>query len=208
MAKKNGTFLFNAIAPFYALFYAKQKQFYQRVLEKVRNELNLASYGSVLDVGCGPGALCSALHDQGFSVTGVDPADKMLSRAKSKPENNGIRFIQADVLRGLPFPDDSFDVCIACYVAHGMQPQERRRMYAEMSRVAKKLVIIHDYNQNRSFLTSAIEWLERGDYFRFILDAEKEMKNCVSEMKECFSAVKVIDVDVRAAWYVCTPVKS
>jgi hypothetical protein len=54
-------------------------------------------------------------------------------------------------------------------------------------------------------LTSLIEWLERGDYFRFILVAQKEMKNCVQDMKLCFSSVRVIDVDKRAAWYVCTP---
>jgi ubiquinone/menaquinone biosynthesis C-methylase UbiE len=138
-------------------------------------------------------------------VTGIDPAEKMLSIAKNKLENKEINFVHANVLERLPFADKSFDISIASYVAHGMQKDERKKMYAEMSRVSKSKVIIYDYNRKRSFVTSIIEWLEGGDYFRFIESAELEMKSCVSGMKECFSEVKVIDVDVRAAWYICTP---
>jgi NifB/MoaA-like Fe-S oxidoreductase len=50
-----------------------------------------------------------------------------------------------------------------------------------------------------------VEWLERGDYFRFIKNAEKEMKDCSQEMEECFSEVKVVNVGERAAWYICKP---
>ena len=45
----------------------------------------------------------------------------------------------------------------------------------------------------------------RGDYFRFIKDTTIEMESCMSEMKMCFSDDKVIDVDTRASWYICTP---
>lgn len=71
-------------------------------------------------------------------------------------------------------------------------------MYAEMSRVTKSKVIIYDYNQNRSLATSFMEWLEGGDYFNFIKDPR-------SELEQCFSDVEVVDVDVRAAWYICSP---
>lgn len=81
-------------------------------------------------------------------------------------------------------------------------------MYAEMSRVTKSKVIIYDYNEKGSLLTTIIEWLERGDYFNFIRNAEFEMKNCISELSECcFSKVKVFNVDVRAAWYICNQIK-
>ena len=79
-------------------------------------------------------------------------------------------------------------------------------MYAEMSRVARQYVIIHDYNKKRSFFTSIIEWLEGGDYFHFVKHAETEMKDCLAEMRTCFSEVFVIQVDVRANWYICKPV--
>ena len=206
LSKKNSSFLFNTIAPIYGLFYNSQKKRFLEVVEKVSRELDMTSYDTILDVGCGTGALCSVLNEKGLSVTGIDPAEKMLSIAKRQPENKKIKFFQANVLEQLPFGDKSFDISIASYVAHGMQKKERKQLYAEMSRATKNKVIIYDYNQNRALLTSIIEWLEQGDYFRFIKAAENEMKNCVSEMKECFSEVKVIDVDTHASWYICTPV--
>jgi hypothetical protein len=71
-------------------------------------------------------------------------------------------------------------------------------MYAEMSRVARRLVVFHDYNANRSLLTDFAEWLEGGDYFEFIQTAQ-------SEMERSFPSVRVIDVGPHAAWYVCVP---
>ena len=203
---KNSRFLFNLIAPIYGLFYKMQKKRYGMVIDKVTDELNLSLFGRVLDVGCGTGALCSVFYEKGLSVTGIDTAEKMLMIAKKQPENKAINFFQANVLNQLPFESKSFDISIASYVAHGLQKNERNQMYAEMSRVTKSKVIIYDYNQKRSLLTSIIEWLERGDYFRFIKEAEVEMKNCASEMNECFSEVKVVDVDSKAAWYICTPI--
>ena len=71
-----------------------------------------------------------------------------------------------------------------------------------MSRVAKHYVIIHDYNQKRSLLISLVEWLEGGDYFRFIRQAEPEMADCISDLKTCFSQVRVIHVGTQANWYI------
>jgi ubiquinone/menaquinone biosynthesis C-methylase UbiE len=183
-----------------------QKRHYGTVINRVSKELDLTSYDTVLDVGCGTGALCSVLNEKGLAVTGIDPADKMLRIAKRQPENKIITFIQANVLQQLPFENKTFDISIASYVAHGLQKNERKLMYAEMGRVTKSKVIIYDYNQKRALLTSIIEWLERGDYFHFIKVAKDEMEQCVSEMSECFSDVKVVNVDSKAAWYICTPI--
>lgn len=199
MSKRNSEFLFNKIAPIYGLFYHRQKKRFSEVLKGIENESDLTSYKTILDVGCGTGALSSVLNENGFSVTGIDPAEKMLEIAKRNSKNSDIRFFRADVLKKLPFEDKCFDVSIASYVAHGMRQNERKLLYAEMSRVTKSKVIIYDYNQNRSLATTIIEWLERGDYFHFI-------KNAESEMKACFSEVRVINVDARAAWYICTPI--
>ncbi len=205
MSKKNSSLLFNSIAPVYGLFYDAQKKRFAEVIEGVEKELDLSSFETIIDIGCGTGALCSVLNDKGLSVTGIDPADKMLEIARNKQENKDISFIQADVLEGLPFDDKSFDIAIASYVAHGLKAEERKRMYAEMSRVTNQWVVIYDYNDERSLLITIIEWLEGGDYFHFIKYAEPEMRDCVSEMKSCFSEVKVINVDTRAAWYICKP---
>jgi ubiquinone/menaquinone biosynthesis C-methylase UbiE len=205
LGERSSEFLFNSIAPIYGLFYERQKKRVFEVIEGVNKELDLQEFKTILDVGCGTGALCSVLNEKGLTVTGIDPAEKMLRIARKKPENRTVRFARANVLEGLPFEDKTFDIAIASYVAHGMKQEDRKRMYAEMSRVTKHKVIIYDYNEKRSLLTTVIEWLERGDYFNFIQNAESEMKNCVSELRECFSEIKVVNVDVRAAWYICTP---
>ena len=205
MSENSGDYLFNLIAPVYGLFYNKQRKHYAEVLEGIKHEIDLTSYETILDVGCGTGALCSVLNDMGLKVTGIDPAEKMLNIARKKPENKTVQFINANVLEKLPFGDSFFDISIASYVAHGLQQHERKKMYAEMSRVTGSRVIIYDYNQQRSTLISIVEWLERGDYFHFIRHAEYEMRNCVFELRDCFSDVRVINVSPRAAWYICIP---
>jgi ubiquinone/menaquinone biosynthesis C-methylase UbiE len=196
--KRDSVLLFNSISQIYGLFYKIQKKRFKDVIEIVKKELDIKQFKTILDVGCGTGALCSVLNDMGLKVTGVDPAEKMLNIAREKPENKMVIFVQANILERLPFEDKLFEASIASYVAHGMGQEERKLMYAEMSRVTKSKVIIYDYNEKRSLPTTIIEWLEGGDYFNFI-------KNAESEMRECFSDVKTVYVDVRATWYICTP---
>lgn len=194
--KKNG--VFDLIAPIYGLFYDYQKRNYKKVIDGLQDELNLSTYKNIVDVGCGTGALCSVLNQRGFSVTGIDPARRMLSIAAKKQENGAIKFIQASARQRMPFESSSFDVSIAAYVAHGLKEYERKIMYAEMSRITKFFVIICDYNENRSMLTNVAEWLEGGDYFNFI-------KKTKTEMKESFRDIRVIDFGLRTAWYICVP---
>ncbi len=203
--KNNGESLFNLIAPVYGLFYNTQKKRYAQVIAEVSNVLDITQFRAALDVGCGTGALCSVLATKGMEVTGVDPAGNMLEVARRKVGNAGVEFVQADVLDRLPFNDNSFDIAIASYVAHGLAADERQHMYAEMSRVAREWVIIHDYNDKRSPFVSFIEWLEGGDYFHFIKHAEPEMKDCFTEIQECFSQVDVVSVGKRANWYIGRP---
>jgi ubiquinone/menaquinone biosynthesis C-methylase UbiE len=206
VGKKNSSLLFNSIATVYGLFYNVQKKRFAEVIEGIEKELDLSSFETIIDIGSGTGALCSVVKEKGLSVTGIDPAIKMLEIARSKKENKDINFIQADVLEGLPFDENSFGTAITSYVAHGLETDERKRMYAEMSRITRQQVVIYDYNDKRSLLITIIEWLEGGDYFHFIRNAEHEMRNCVSEMKSCFSEVKVVNVDTSAAWYICKPI--
>ena len=198
--------IFSGIAPVYGLFFDRQRRHYDAVLNDVHNALDLPAQASVLDVGCGTGALCSALSERGFVVTGVDPVRRMLDIAARKlsekpaedPTGKPVTLVQASVLERLPFADKSFDLAIASYVAHGMSAPEREVMYAEMSRVARRLVVFHDYNTNRALLTDFAERLEGGDYFAFIQIAR-------TEMERNFRTVRVVDVGPHAAWYVCEP---
>ncbi len=205
MKQRDGTALFNRIAPIYGLFFKYQQRRYHETIEGARAEFDFTRFASVLDVGCGTGALCSVLKAKGLAVTGIDPAEKMLRVAREQTAGQGIEFLQGNPGDGLPFADKSFDLAIASYVAHGLAKTERKKLYREMNRVARERVILFDYNQNRSPLTSFVEWMEGGDYFRFIKTAEDELRNCVADLKACFAEVRVVDVGKRAAWYICTP---
>jgi len=197
--------LFNVIAPVYGLFYKFQKKKYINIIKHSENEIDFSSVYKIIDIGCGTGALCSAFNELGMEVTGIDPAEKMIQIAKRKTGNSGIKFYEKNVLEGLPFADKIFDIAISSYVLHGLSADERKKIYFEMSRLANKYVIIHDYNKKRSLLVSIIEWIEGGDYFNFIKNAEPEMKECKLDLEKCFLDVRVLNVDIRANWYICVP---
>lgn len=196
MSDKGSEFLFNTIAPVYGLFFDFQVRKYRKVVGDNMSLFN--GLKTVLDIGCGTGALCFVLDEAKMDVTGVEPAEKMLTIAKSRNKLNQVQFFQSNILERLPFEDKSFDITIASYVAHGMKENDRIKMYEEMNRVTKNKVIFYDYNLKRSLLSDIAEWLENGDYFNFILVVEKEMR-------EFFKEVEIINVDKMASLYVCIP---
>ena len=190
--------IFDRIAPIYGFFYNYQRRYYKRALTGALSEVNLTTYESIVDVGCGTGALCSVLSQMGYKVTGIDPAEKMLGIASKHAENRYVNFVQTSILERTPFEDKSFDVSISSYVAHGLKEADRKLMYSELNRITKNLIIIYDYNQRRSIWVDIIEGLEGGDYFNFI-------KNVRGELEETFNKVTVIQVSKMASCYICYP---
>lgn len=189
-------FLFDIIAPIYGLFFNFQLKYFTRIQNKVSEELDISKYDNILDIGCGTGALPKTLYHKGLKVTGVDVSNGMLKQAKKKLKGLPIELLKIKPGEKLPFEDKSFDVVITSYVAHGLEGKERIELYEEMKRIAREIVIIHDYNDKRAILTTIVEWLERGDYFNFIKVAKEEMM-------EVFGKIKEINVDTRASWYIC-----
>ncbi|MFZ5944970.1 MAG: class I SAM-dependent methyltransferase [Bacillota bacterium] len=201
MDKDGGEYgLFHWIAPIYGLFYSYQKRHYNAILDKMKNKVDLSLFNTIIDTGCGTGALCSVLNQRGLKVTGVEQVQKMLDIASKKEGNKNINFIQANILEGIPVEDKSFNVSIASFVAHGLKENERKIMYKEMRRITKDLVIIYDYNKQRYIPIDIVEWLEGGDYFNFI-------EKAYTEMKESFDDVQVINVSTWASWYIGVPTK-
>ena len=195
------TCLFNRIAYVYGLFFNWQVRNYRHIFANAKKELDISTYHSVIDIGCGTGALCKVLQEYGPEVTGLDPAEAMLAIAKKKagktePNETSIRFIHGNVLNGLPFRDKSFDLAISSYVAHGLMPEERLLLYHEMKRVARHTAVLLDYNEHRSLITDIAEWLEGGDYFSFI-------GSVMDELMKHFGNLKVINTGKRSAMYIC-----
>jgi ubiquinone/menaquinone biosynthesis C-methylase UbiE len=189
------TSLFDRIAPVYGLFYNFQKRKYRDLLDNIKGQMDLSQYKSILDIGCGTGALCAVLSEMGFHVTGIDNSKKMIDIAIKKAKGNHVKFIHSDA-SSLPFESEVFDICFASYVAHGMDSTKRLSMYKEIVRVTKHLVIFHDYNEKRRLIIDFAEWLEGGNYFDYL-------KHFKSEIKDFFQHVEMLEVSKYSSWYIC-----
>ncbi|EED14234.1 arsenite methyltransferase, putative [Talaromyces stipitatus ATCC 10500] len=102
----------------------------------------------ILDVGCGPGSITTgfAKYASEGSIVGVDISAEVLQKAKeaaaeAKIPSEGpgsVVFEQGNVLEGLPYPDESFDVVYASQLfGHLPPPDLPLRALAEMRRVLK-----------------------------------------------------------------------
>lgn len=113
---------------------------------------------SVLDVGCGGGALARALLARGARVTGIDPEEGALATARARaPE---ARFEQAGA-EALPFPDDAFDGVVMLNSLHHVPPDLMRAALREAARVSRGDVLV-------------IEPLAQGPFFRAMRPVEDE----------------------------------
>lgn len=69
----------------------------------------------ILDIGCGPGILAKRLTEDGASVTGVDPGEAALGKAREAVP--AARF-EAASAEALPFPDAHFDGAVMFNALH------------------------------------------------------------------------------------------
>jgi SAM-dependent methyltransferase len=81
--------------------------------------LQISAVHTILDVGCGPGAWLRdmALLFPHAQLVGLDSDSEQLPRAAALSPPS-CRFVQGDILQGLPFPENSFDYThMRCMVA-------------------------------------------------------------------------------------------
>lgn len=123
------------IAPWYSI---------QLFLERPALEMALAlgapsRTDSMIDLGCGTGALlsrCARLpppRRPGRAV-GVDASARMLDRVPPLPLGWGLRVAEAT---DLPYPDGSFDLGFCTYVLHLLDARTRRRAIEELHRIIR-----------------------------------------------------------------------
>lgn len=195
MRKEKSIKLFDRLSPFFGRAYGRQRKQYSRIFQSMV-QCNLSHFSTILDVGFGSGAMASVFADMRLKTYAVDRSMGMLKVAKQKLVHNKVNLVLADAVDGLPFPENSFDVVIAAFVAHGMQAEERLKLYAEMKRVGKHLFILHDYNGKRSLIYSLAEFLEGGDFFNFT----RVIKD---ELMDYFGNLEIVNTDKMSCCYVC-----
>jgi 2-polyprenyl-3-methyl-5-hydroxy-6-metoxy-1,4-benzoquinol methylase len=78
---------------------------------------------TVLEIGCGTGALCAALHARGCrDLIGIDIAQSAIEYARSIHPYLDLRCMDA---KQLDFPDASFDVCLSFDVVEHLPSVQR-----------------------------------------------------------------------------------
>ena len=187
--------LFDKIASIYQWFFKLQIRSYQKTIQEYDEYLNISQGDRVLDLGCGTGAFTYSLKENGYKVIGIDASSSMINKSRQ----NKVNCIQSNIIEGLDFPDNSFDLVTAAYVVHGLDKRDRFKLYNEAKRLTKDQVIFHDYQQKDNlifYLIDIIEYLEGGDYFSF-------RNNAFTEMKKTFNTVKIIDIGILSNWYIC-----
>ena len=99
--------------------------------------------GLALDVGCGTLLLEGRLAENKGEFVGLDLSKHMLTAGRTKTLPNVALLTRGDAER-LPFPDESFDVVVSCYVAKYV---DTVRFADEIVRVAKPggAVLVYDF---------------------------------------------------------------
>ncbi|GAC1342624.1 MAG: hypothetical protein NVSMB27_01700 [Ktedonobacteraceae bacterium] len=96
---------------------------------------------SVLDVGCGTGAVTMAAKGrvgETGRVYGIDAAPQMIAVARHKAAQHNIEIdFQVGLIERLAFPDDSFDVVLSSLMMHHLPDELKRQGLAEIARVLK-----------------------------------------------------------------------
>lgn len=88
--------------------------------------VNLQPGDRIIDVGCGNGAIAALLHEQGFSMTGVDPSESGIRLAQTTyPE---IQFVQRSAYDDLAGEFGEFNAVISLEVVeHCFSPRDYAR---------------------------------------------------------------------------------
>jgi SAM-dependent methyltransferase len=88
---------------------------------------------TILDVGCGDGAITNRLA-QDWDVTGVD----MSAAALAHVETNAVQASGTD----LPFADGSVDLVLSTEMLEHLHPEDYRKAISEMRRVTRRYVLV------------------------------------------------------------------
>ncbi|XP_070573846.1 juvenile hormone acid O-methyltransferase-like [Ptychodera flava] len=95
-------------------------------INEISRSLNLNKNDSVLDVGCGPGALTKLMAERVKSVTAFDISPVMIEEAKENSAAENITYVVADAMTSSTYVEysNSFDKVVAYFALHWMKDLE------------------------------------------------------------------------------------
>lgn len=99
-----------------------------------QHELDIAGR-DVLEIGCGTGKNTEWLAEHAESVTALDLSPEMLERAKARVRTGQVTFIEHDIQRAWPVPDESVNAVVGNLVLEHVS--NLRVIFEEAQRVLR-----------------------------------------------------------------------
>ena len=135
---------------------------FTRALRPLVDQAELLPHHTVLDIGCGTGALDLLIKDvhPEVTVTGIDPDPRALTRAglKARRASVTIRFDRG-FADALPYPDQAFDRVFSSMMLHHVPRAEKDGVLTEARRVLKpggRLELLDFAGGTHSFLAHVL----------------------------------------------------
>lgn len=155
--------------------------------------------GSVLDIGCGTGAVLRRLESNlGLRAHGCDITQSLLDRARASgiPEE---RLFQCDAT-ALPYANDQFDYCYSIGCLEHFTEEGIERAVAECARVSRRLSF-HMVPVSRSETDEG--WMKTLQSFH-----NNSMSWWLKKFQSCHGKIYVLpsswnDSDSLGKWFVC-----
>jgi ubiquinone/menaquinone biosynthesis C-methylase UbiE len=136
----------------------------------IADKARLQTGETVLDVGCGTGALALVVKEQvGLTglVYGIDPSSQMIAYARSKAARRNLSIdYRLEVVEQLAFPDRSFDLVLCTWMIHHLPADDKRRGLAEIARVLKpggRLLLVDSHLERLPLPDRVFSQTETGD---------------------------------------------
>jgi SAM-dependent methyltransferase len=112
---------FRSTLPYWEQIYADQSVYGRIYQERARRAidcaggLGLSAATRVLEIGCGPGIITTAIAQRGASVWAIDQLQEMVDRTTAMAEQAGVGsrvFAQVGGIDHVPFADATFDLVV------------------------------------------------------------------------------------------------
>ena len=139
---------------------------------------------SILEIGCGPGALCRSLKRwyPEAKITGLDPDTAFLEYARGAV--NGVEFVDG-IAEALPFSDSSFDVTISNTVAEHIEPE---KFFGEQYRILRDggVCVVLSTRKNISVTAPCLDEMTdfEADVWKRAEELSEELPVCRYPMSE------------------------
>jgi|SRR3989344_1288525 len=198
--------------------YNKHKDFFNKayktgsdVWTNIRIQLKGAQFmeklppgASVLDIGSGRGVFANELAAAGFTVTGIDFEEEIVTKANMEIKVAGlspkVNFIVADAFN-MPFADNSFDGVCAVGFLENIYSEDWKRYSDEVTRVLKPGGVYLDISLSRkakvytgvSPINSANGEFDIGDVHYHFFEKEEMRDIFAGKLNLIYQEVKFIE---------------